>query len=158
MSIHDAVEKAVLGKFRYLLFDVRSNGGNFGNTFYSEIDVIATGGGPTPASEIVPAKADPSKPIVAKTKNGKYEITIDASATPDLAPWCNDTLMPIMLKWYPNIVEMLPSDGFTAPTKFTVTMKPDGKNPRVDQRHERRLLGRVDTQESRRRGRGGAGA
>jgi hypothetical protein len=56
---------------------------------------------------------------------GKYECTIDASETPDLAPWAEKTLAPVVREWYPKLVEMLPSEGFQAPTNFSIVFKKD---------------------------------
>lgn len=59
----------------------------------------------------------------APAKN--YEIVIDSSETPELKDWIETKLRPTLEKWYPIIVESLPSEGFTAPDKFTVTFKKD---------------------------------
>jgi hypothetical protein len=55
----------------------------------------------------------------------KYQIIIDTSATPDLADWADKELRPVLEKWYPKIVEMLPSDGYKAPQRFTVQFRAD---------------------------------
>jgi hypothetical protein len=52
----------------------------------------------------------------------RAEFTIDTSATPELKDWA-DKLRPEVEKWYPIIVGYLPSDGFNAPRKFTITFK-----------------------------------
>ncbi len=52
----------------------------------------------------------------------RYEIIIDTTETPDLKEWA-ETLRPIVDAWYPKIVEMLPSEGYTAPQKVTITFK-----------------------------------
>lgn len=52
----------------------------------------------------------------------RCEITIDTSQSPDLKDWA-DKLRPVVEKWYPIIVAYLPSDGYTAPRKFTITFK-----------------------------------
>src|SRR5262249_2509654 len=33
-------------------------------------------------------------------------------------------LAPVLAEWYPKIVAMLPSDGYNAPTNFSVTIRP----------------------------------
>lgn len=101
-----------MGRFRYLLFDVkRTSEGPFGNTFYSEIDVIG---------------AEPPEPTdgvaVVEAADGKYEITIDTTGSPDLTEWARNELAPVVVAWYPKIVEMLPSDGYEAPRRFTITI------------------------------------
>jgi hypothetical protein len=55
---------------------------------------------------------------------GKF-VTIDVSAAPDLQQWAQNTLLPTCDQWYPKIVEMLPSEGFTAPTHLTVRFRRD---------------------------------
>lgn len=52
----------------------------------------------------------------------KYEITIDTTQSPALKEWA-DKMRPDWEKWYPLIVQYLPSDGYTAPRKFTITFK-----------------------------------
>ena len=52
------------------------------------------------------------------------EITIDSSQVPELKDWCEKELRPALEKWYPLIVSDLPSNGFTAPKKFTVVIDP----------------------------------
>jgi hypothetical protein len=61
-------------------------------------------------------------PETAPDDPNKFEITIDTSAVPELKPWA-DRLQPIVDTWYPHFVAALPSDGFTAPRKFTITFK-----------------------------------
>jgi hypothetical protein len=48
------------------------------------------------------------------------------SQVPDLKEWAETQLRPAMDKWYPIIRDCLASDGFTAPKKFSVTIKPMG--------------------------------
>jgi hypothetical protein len=71
-------------------------------------------------------QVDPNgpKPVVAKTEAGQ-EITFDYSAAPDLKDWVETKLKPVCLDWYPKIVAMLPSDGYEAPTKFTIFFSND---------------------------------
>ena len=53
----------------------------------------------------------------------KYEIDIDYTETPELKEWVEGKLRPTLEKWYPIIVEELPSKGFSAPRRLTVTFK-----------------------------------
>jgi hypothetical protein len=108
-----------LGKFRYLLFDcARTEDVDlFGNTFYSEIDVIA--------EEAKDAAAAPAKAQAAG--GAKVEIAIDTSQVPELSDWADEKLRPVLEEWYPKIVAELPSDGYVAPVKFSVTFQKDGK-------------------------------
>jgi hypothetical protein len=58
-------------------------------------------------------------------KTGKYEITIDVTETPDLKQWAEDKLMPVALEWYPQLVAMLPSEGYEAPETVSITFSKD---------------------------------
>src|SRR3954451_22845459 len=96
----------------------------FGNTFYSEIDVIDAS---APAAPAVAAATGATTRATAG--DGKYEITIDTTNVPELTEWASETLLPVCVKWYPIIVDMLPSDGFEAPKKFSITFRDDMSNP-----------------------------
>lgn len=63
-------------------------------------------------------------PYVVHSADGKYEISIDFSRAPDLTDWATNKLAPVLAEWYPKIVAMLPSDGYAAPARFTVMLKP----------------------------------
>jgi hypothetical protein len=110
----------VLGKFQYLLFDVARTESEtpFGNTFFSEIDV-------DDGREHPPAAEPPPFPPDVLTVAGKYEIVFDLSQAPELKEWVDTKLKPVCAKWYPMIVEMLPSDGYTAPDRFTIVFHSD---------------------------------
>ena len=113
-----------LGKYRYLLFAVSSTESDdeFGNTFYSEIDVVENGGaGGTAGTSAAGADAGP---FVTHSPDGYCEITIDTSGAPDLKQWAETKLAPVLADWYPKLVAMMPSDGYAAPTKFSVTIRP----------------------------------
>jgi hypothetical protein len=64
--------------------------------------------------------------LITATAAGKYEITFDVSETPELKTWVETKLKPTCVEWYPKIVEMLPSEGYAAPQKFTVTFRKSG--------------------------------
>jgi hypothetical protein len=51
-----------------------------------------------------------------------FEYTIDTSDAPELKAW-SEGLRADIDKWYPLIVQYLPSDGYTAPKRFTITFK-----------------------------------
>ena len=120
VSVSDS--DGALGKYRYLLFDVSrtEDADPFGNTFYSEIDVIGTGPDAAAAGAAAPTTGPTTRRAVAA---GKYEITIDTANAPELAEWVDAKLMPVCVKWYPIIVDMLPSEGFEAPKSFTITFR-----------------------------------
>ena len=114
----------VLGKYRYLLIAASSTETDdaFGNTFFSEINVIDADEKLTTMTAPATQAANPAVKVV-EIENGKYVITIDTRATPDLTDWANKDLAPVVADWYPKIVKMLPSDGFTPPTKFSISFK-----------------------------------
>ena len=111
---------AGLGKYRYLLFDVARTESDtpFGNTFFSEIDV-------SDGHEHPPAPEPPRLPPDVLTVADKYEIVFDLSQAPELKEWVDAKLKPVCARWYPLIVEMLPSDGYTAPDRFTIVFHSD---------------------------------
>lgn len=111
----------VIGPYRYLLFDISaaSPDDRFGNTFFSEIDVIDKKA-PAPAAEA------PSQPPL-EVKVGKYTLVFDMSETPNLRPWVEEKLRPVCVEWYPKLVDMLPSEGFEAPARFTIRFRKDMK-------------------------------
>jgi hypothetical protein len=109
---------------RYLLFDISATEKDdyFGNTFYSEIDVLGTNmqaaaGGSSNAAAIV---ADEYK-----IEGTPYSFSIDASASPELAGWSREKVAPMAREWYPKLVAMLASDGFEAPHRFTIKFDPE---------------------------------
>jgi hypothetical protein len=113
-AVSIANSDGLIGKYRYLLFDMSKTEDDdaFGNTFYSEIDVISSG--PSSASG-----------EVLEADGGKYQITIDTSDTPELREWAHEHIAPMAKEWYPKIIEMLPSDNFEAPTNFSITFIED---------------------------------
>jgi Peptidase of plants and bacteria len=105
-----------LGRFRFLMFDIEptETSNAISNTFYSEIDVIADG--QSLAEELQPPKVQ-NIPI----EGGRYTCVLDVSATPELALWAHTELVPVVQAWYPRLIAMLPSSGFQAPPKFSIT-------------------------------------
>jgi len=117
---------STIGTYRYLLFDMSRTEDNddFGNTFYSEIDVIDANASAA-AVESPRQTASPAL-FVIPTTDGKCRITIDTSAAPQLSDWADHKLAPVLAAWYPKIVALLASPGFAAPTHYTVTVKSMG--------------------------------
>lgn len=119
VSVSDSA--GVLGKYRYLLFDVSRTEGDdpFGNTFFSEIDVV------DPTTTPAPVGAGQSigegRRETVEAEGGKYQIVIDTTDTPDLADWATKELAPVVREWYPKLVKMLPSEGYEAPTRVSIT-------------------------------------
>jgi hypothetical protein len=86
----------------------------FGQTFFSETDVRAV----TPTETQTPAGP------VAKARVKDFDWTLDVSQSPELKEWEETKLKPAVDQWYPIWVDCLASDGFTAPKKFEITIKP----------------------------------
>jgi hypothetical protein len=105
-----------LGSFRYLLFDISPTETRdaFGNTFYSEIDVVTAGQPVRTAAE----QADCTDTL--DIDHGAYRVLVDTCETADLRQWTRIALDPVIREWYPKIVALLPSDGFTAPKELSV--------------------------------------
>lgn len=116
-GVHIFDTKRSLGNFRYLLFDIlqTENSDAFGNTFYSEIDVVGSIDSQTDGTNSRP----PCREVI-DSDAGAYRISIDSCDTPDLTGWCKTELSPVMRDWYPRIVKLLPSEGFDAPKDVSV--------------------------------------
>ncbi|HPC61965.1 MAG TPA: basic secretory protein-like protein [Verrucomicrobiota bacterium] len=114
-----------LGVFRHLLFDIEPTDAAdpFGHTFYSEIDVVAPNAPPEPAAEAVAGEAGPHRRTIRP--EGGYEIVLDTSEAPDLTEWAERKLVPMIEEWYPKLVAMLPSEGYTAPQRVTINIRKD---------------------------------
>ena len=112
---------AILGNYRYLLFDIVSTeeDDDFGNTFYSEIDVIDARA-PLPAR----SQAETTSDFIIKTVDGKCTITINTDKAPQLKDWAETKLGPALAEWYPKISAMLSGDGYVPPDHFKLTIKP----------------------------------
>jgi hypothetical protein len=110
-----------LGKFRYLLFDISrtESADPFGNTFYSEIDVVEPNAPVVAAVPAIQPAGETRREIV--DAEGGYQITIDTTETPDLTEWAQKDLAPVVRVWYPKLVKMLPSEGYEAPKRVSVT-------------------------------------
>lgn len=110
-----------LGRFRYLLFDCARTESDdpFGNTFYSELDIVGAGD-PTNS----PAASMAAKPFVIRSADDYCEITIDTGGAPELNDWAGQKLAPMLAEWYPKLTRLLASDGFIPPAKFSVVIRP----------------------------------
>jgi hypothetical protein len=123
VSISDS--SGTIGKYRYLLLDISRTeaADSFGNTFYSEIDVVDRN-----APEIANTAASQDIKPVTKSFDAdgdKYHFTINATIAPDLMEWADTKLRPVVQEWYPKIVAMLPSDGFKPRTNLTIRFRDD---------------------------------
>jgi hypothetical protein len=119
-----ADKDGMLGKFQYLLFDVSrtEEDDTFGNTFFSEINIIDAKG--TSAAATPEKKGEVTTLEIA---GGKYVCTLDTTEAPMLTEWANAKIGPLIKDYYPKIVEALPSEGFEAPKRFSVTFTPSYK-------------------------------
>jgi hypothetical protein len=78
------------------------------------------------AQEAPPAAPAPPAPVVEQRITnseieGGYRFTIETTEAPDLTDWATTQLLPVVKEWYPKIVELLPSEGFTAPRTFSIS-------------------------------------
>ena len=121
VSVSDS--DGTLGKYRYLLLDISRTEADddFGNTFYSEIDIVDRNAGLVASNEA----SEPAQPTREVIKTQGYEATLDTSQTPGLSNWAHQRIVPMVQEWYPKIVEMLPSDGYEAPKSFSITFIKD---------------------------------
>jgi hypothetical protein len=117
VSITDS--EGSLGKFKYLVFDMTPTEVDdpFGNTFYSEIDVIDASA--PEAASAAPANDAPEK-VVLESGGGAYKITLDTTEAPDLTEWAQKVVAPMAVEWYPKLIKMLPSEGFEPPAAFSI--------------------------------------
>ena len=117
-------ESTSLGEFRYFLFEISPTETNdpFGNTFFSEIDIIEA----HPASAPTYAGVEPARDTqTIITADPRYQVTLDLTETPDLKPWSTNQLIPMIQQWYPRIVAFLPSTNYEAPRKLSIRFKAD---------------------------------
>lgn len=111
-----------LGKFRFLLFEVETTDSKdpFGQTFFSEIDVVDAN-----APAVVESAAAKSGDVLVVTSTDGYcEITINTTRAPELSEWARSQLAPVLAEWYPKIVAWLPGEKFAPPKRFSVDMRP----------------------------------
>jgi hypothetical protein len=113
-----------IGTFRYLLFEMQPTEIDtpFGNTFFSEIDIVARS-----QEQLQRIEVPETQSIRFSSLDGRYQYTIDTTAAPELAKWSELELKPIILEWYPKIVSMLPSDGFQPIEKVLFRYQPSAK-------------------------------
>ena len=64
-----------------------------------------------------------AKPSIVETvaiDGTEFRFTVETTEAPDLSEWAKAELIPALKTWYPKIVEMLPSEGYTAPKTFSI--------------------------------------
>jgi hypothetical protein len=113
-----------IGTFRFLLFDIQTVDPKdpFGNTFFSEIDVVAKSN-----SDVKRIDAPKLDLIEFASEDGRFQYVVDVTAAPNMSLWTKTELKPIVQEWYPKIVELLPSENFSAPNKVLFRFQPNAK-------------------------------
>lgn len=108
----------------YLLFDIARTSATdpFGHTFFSEIDVIAPN---HTHLEFIESAIPGVAPETFTFQDGLYTVVIDTTETPDLADWTRAEIVPMVFHWYPKLIALLPSDGFSPPVRFSIRFDPD---------------------------------
>lgn len=111
-------KNSYVGEFQHLLFefDAPDPENSPENTFISEIDVIDAKG---PAPSRVPVKR------LVTYKSGKYKFTVDYTLAPDMLPWTEKELMPMVYEWYPKLAAMLPSEGYETASDVLMEYRED---------------------------------
>lgn len=114
-----------LGTFRHLLFDIQPTDPSdpFGQTFFSEIDIIDRNAAAEPEPEALAADTGAHRKTIQV--EGDVEVIVDTTETPDLTEWADQKLTPMIREWYPKIVAMLPSEGYTAPKRVSINFRKD---------------------------------
>lgn len=116
-------QPGALGSLRYLLFDCSPTETRdpFGNTFFSEIDVIAANG-PTLTSGVASA---PRVRERFSSEDGRCRFTVDATDAPDMAAWVAETLKPALREWYGRLAALLPSENYRPPERVALRFRTD---------------------------------
>ena len=114
-----AGQDRTLGKSRYLLLETHPNQdpSGFGQTFYSEIDVIDAA-----APEVKRLNFERLLDTY-QTDDGKYTFIVDATQSPDLRDWFGKKAIPAVKEWYPKIVQLIGVPGFAPPNKMTLRLQ-----------------------------------
>lgn len=113
-----------IGTFRYLLFDIQTVDPKdpFGNTFFSEIDIVAK-----TRANVKRIEAPELDLVEFASDDGRYQYVVDVTAAPAMSSWTKTDLKPVIQEWYPKIVELLPSDNFSPPNKVVFRYQPNSK-------------------------------
>ena len=112
-----------IGKFRYLLFDISATEKDdpFGNTFLQRNRRNRRG-----RAETARSRGGPAARLISKSPaSAPYQITIDYTDAPELKDWVEKKLQPTADKWYPKIIEALPSKNYTAPARVSIAITDD---------------------------------
>ena len=110
-----------MGMFRFVLLEVSPNPDprGFGQTFFSEIDVETAAD--TQVERLKPA---PKQITEFPFEDKAFKIVLDSTASPDLLPWFKETAIPVLMKWYPKVTELIHIEGQTpdAPKVFHIEL------------------------------------
>src|SRR4051812_44051262 len=83
--------------------------------------VVAQNDGEKKDSSAVTEREPIRKEVAFEAKDGThYHFAFDTTVAPDLTEWTDKNLVPVVKEWYPKLVAMLPSEGYTAPTNVTI--------------------------------------
>lgn len=123
-AVQVARVQGVLGRFRHLLFHVRAAdpGDRFGQTFFSEIDVV-----PDVSAELQRVELPAVRELSFGTADSRFEFSVETTQAQELEQWTEQQLKPVILEWYPRIVQLLPSEGFEAPRRVRFRYLPDSE-------------------------------
>ncbi|HWQ93326.1 MAG TPA: basic secretory protein-like protein, partial [Clostridia bacterium] len=112
-----------IGHYRYLLWDIvpTDEKDPFGNTFFSEIDVVDQHPAAEPESRATVVENSAHRKTIQA--EGGCEIVMDTTGATDLTEWSDRELVPMIKEWYPKIVAMLPSENYTAPKRLSVAIR-----------------------------------
>ncbi|MBB5353557.1 hypothetical protein HNR46_003818 [Haloferula luteola] len=111
-----------VGRYRYVLFDVvpPEKDQPMSQTFFSEIDIVDA-----KAKETLRLHSQKKVTREFTSSDGQYRFLIDATKGPDLVPWIEKEMLPVLDVWYPKLVKMLPSKGYKAPQTVNFEIKLD---------------------------------
>ncbi len=87
------------------------------------VALVAGLGSPAMAGRELSAVSKITTTFTFHSQDGKTTIAMETSDAPELSVWMVQKLAPVLMDWYPKIVAMLPSGGFTAPSHFTVAVR-----------------------------------
>ena len=92
----------------------------FGNTFYSEIDVDDG-----KVREATPTAEPQPRQEIVEIEGGKLSDRHRHHGDARLDRMGPRELAPVVRQWYPKLVAMLPSEGYEAPKRVTITFSDD---------------------------------
>lgn len=73
-----------------------------------------------------PATTSATAPSTSPATAPAFEVVLDTTnLSPEMAAWARGRLLPVCEAWYPKLVEMLPSEGYVAPRRFTIAFRDD---------------------------------